>query len=284
MGDDYALKLNRDAQVNVLTQGAELMGPGGRVVFVTSHQAHFIRTTPTMPEYVPVALSKRAGEDALRERIPALAERGIGFVVDGIYGLFNRVFKRTTHWEDATKTVTVTYHSVEDAKYPHTDELVRGIDHGSFWKFTVVDATHTRVEAVAMVDPQGSLPSWLFNSVQRAWPRDSIHGLVADADALASGAVAGRLATRADAEARILHAQASALVKSAAEMRDLADRYSEGRWLAVGGGGYGLVRVVPRAWTHLIAAALDREIDGGIFQSCLASHDEGNGDWDAGNG
>ncbi|MEE2032784.1 acetoin utilization protein AcuC [Rhodococcus chondri] len=44
-------------------------------------------------------------------------------------------------------------------------------------------------------------------------------------------------------------------------MRDLADRYCEGRWLAVGGGGYGLVRVVPRAWTHLIAAALDREID-----------------------
>ena len=44
-------------------------------------------------------------------------------------------------------------------------------------------------------------------------------------------------------------------------MRDLADRHCEGRWLAVGGGGYGLVRVVPRAWTHLIAAALDREID-----------------------
>lgn len=44
-------------------------------------------------------------------------------------------------------------------------------------------------------------------------------------------------------------------------MRDLADRYAEGRWLAVGGGGYGLVRVVPRAWTHLIAAALDRDID-----------------------
>ena len=44
-------------------------------------------------------------------------------------------------------------------------------------------------------------------------------------------------------------------------MRDLADRYAEGRWLAVGGGGYGLVRVVPRAWTHLIAAALDRDVD-----------------------
>ncbi|SUA80134.1 Acetoin utilization protein AcuC [Nocardia otitidiscaviarum] len=44
-------------------------------------------------------------------------------------------------------------------------------------------------------------------------------------------------------------------------MRDLADRYAEGRWLAIGGGGYGLIRVVPRAWTHLLAAALDRDID-----------------------
>jgi NAD(P)-dependent dehydrogenase (short-subunit alcohol dehydrogenase family) len=81
MGEDYALRLNRDAQVNMLEQGTALMGEGGRVVFVTSHQAHFIRTVPTMPEYEAVALSKRAGEDALRERITDLAERGIGFTV-----------------------------------------------------------------------------------------------------------------------------------------------------------------------------------------------------------
>lgn len=81
MAEDYALKLNRDAQVNVLETALPLLGAGSRVVFVTSHQAHFIRTTPTMPEYEPVALSKRAGEDALRERIPALTERGVEFVV-----------------------------------------------------------------------------------------------------------------------------------------------------------------------------------------------------------
>ncbi|WP_439593229.1 SDR family oxidoreductase [Microbacterium sp.] len=81
MAEDYALQLNRDAQVRVLETALPLLGRGSRVVFVTSHQAHFIRTTPTMPEYVPVALSKRAGEDALRERIPDLAERGIDFVV-----------------------------------------------------------------------------------------------------------------------------------------------------------------------------------------------------------
>src|SRR5690606_23596491 len=57
------------------------LSEGSRVVFVTSHQAHFIRTTPTMPEYEPVALSKRAGEDALLERVPLLKSRGIGFTV-----------------------------------------------------------------------------------------------------------------------------------------------------------------------------------------------------------
>ena len=81
MGEDYALVLNRDAQLNVLDAALPLLHDGSRVVFVTSHQAHFIRTTPTMPEYEPVALSKRAGEDALRERNPALTEEGIDFVV-----------------------------------------------------------------------------------------------------------------------------------------------------------------------------------------------------------
>ena len=79
--EDYALQLNRDAQVRVLEAAVPLMDPGSRIVFVTSHQAHFIRTTPTMPEYEPVARSKRAGEDALRALIPALAAKEIGFVV-----------------------------------------------------------------------------------------------------------------------------------------------------------------------------------------------------------
>ena len=81
MAADYALALNRDAQVDLLTSALPLLQPGSRVVFVTSHQAHFIRTTETMPEYEPVALSKRAGEDALRALIPRLDEAGIDFVV-----------------------------------------------------------------------------------------------------------------------------------------------------------------------------------------------------------
>ena len=45
------------------------------------------------------------------------------------------------------------------------------------------------------------------------------------------------------------------------ELRDLADRTAGGRWLALGGGGYGLFRVVPRSWTHLLATVLDRDVD-----------------------
>ena len=81
MGDDYAMRLNRDAQVNLLTTLRPLLHEGSRVVFVTSHQAHFIHQKDTMDDYAPVALSKRAGEDALRELIPSLEAAGIGFTV-----------------------------------------------------------------------------------------------------------------------------------------------------------------------------------------------------------
>lgn len=81
LGEDYAMRLNRDAQLDALRAGTELMGEGGRVVFVTSHQAHFIHDVETMPQYEQVARSKRAGEDALVQEIPALAERGISLVV-----------------------------------------------------------------------------------------------------------------------------------------------------------------------------------------------------------
>lgn len=81
MGEDYALKLNRDAQLNMLDAAVPMMPAGSRVVFVTSHQAHFIKSVPTMPEYEAVALSKRAGEDALRGRLEELQAKNISLVV-----------------------------------------------------------------------------------------------------------------------------------------------------------------------------------------------------------
>jgi acetoin utilization protein AcuC len=40
-----------------------------------------------------------------------------------------------------------------------------------------------------------------------------------------------------------------------AMLHGLAHEVAGGRWLALGGGGYGIVRCVPRTWTHLLAEA-----------------------------
>ena len=40
-----------------------------------------------------------------------------------------------------------------------------------------------------------------------------------------------------------------------AALHGLAHEVCDGRWIATGGGGYELVRVVPRSWTHLLAEA-----------------------------
>ena len=47
----------------------------------------------------------------------------------------------------------------------------------------------------------------------------------------------------------------------AVALHDLAHRHADGRWIALGGGGYAVVDVVPRIWTHLTAVAAGRPID-----------------------
>lgn len=81
---DYAMALNRDAQVRLVRKVLPHLPSGGRIVFVTSHQAHFHGRKPVPADYEPIAASKRAGEDALRAMIPELAAGGVGLnVVSG---------------------------------------------------------------------------------------------------------------------------------------------------------------------------------------------------------
>ncbi len=46
-------------------------------------------------------------------------------------------------------------------------------------------------------------------------------------------------------------------------LHHLAHRHAHGRWLALGGGGYGVLRCVPRTWTHLIAEIAGTPIEPG---------------------
>ncbi|GAA2357528.1 acetoin utilization protein AcuC [Streptomyces cuspidosporus] len=42
---------------------------------------------------------------------------------------------------------------------------------------------------------------------------------------------------------------------------ELAHEHADGRWIALGGGGYAVVDVVPRTWTHLVAIAAGRPVE-----------------------
>ncbi|MCU1672200.1 MAG: Histone deacetylase [Frankiales bacterium] len=45
-------------------------------------------------------------------------------------------------------------------------------------------------------------------------------------------------------------------------LHELAHELCGGRWVALGGGGYEPVQVVPRAWTHLLAEVTGADVDG----------------------
>jgi NAD(P)-dependent dehydrogenase (short-subunit alcohol dehydrogenase family) len=85
----YAMELNLTAQVRMLKAALPLMRRGGCVVFVTSHLAHFYGSKPVYAAYEGIAASKKAGEEALRSRLPLLDSRDIrsaivsGDMIDG---------------------------------------------------------------------------------------------------------------------------------------------------------------------------------------------------------
>lgn len=78
---DYPMQLNLTAQVHAVDLCLPLMSAGGRIIFITSHLAHFYGHKPVAPIYEPVAQSKKAGEEALRSRIPELTNKGIKLLV-----------------------------------------------------------------------------------------------------------------------------------------------------------------------------------------------------------
>jgi 3-oxoacyl-[acyl-carrier protein] reductase len=77
----YAMRLNNDAQVRMARQALPLMSAGGRIVFVTSHLAHFHGRKPVPADYLPIAVSKQSGEKALRGMLEEFEAAAVTFVV-----------------------------------------------------------------------------------------------------------------------------------------------------------------------------------------------------------
>jgi NAD(P)-dependent dehydrogenase (short-subunit alcohol dehydrogenase family) len=77
----YAMRLNRDAQRRLVELAMPLIPVGGRIIFVTSHQAHFYPNKAVPMGYGPIAASKRAAETALYGMRHEFDRRGIHYTV-----------------------------------------------------------------------------------------------------------------------------------------------------------------------------------------------------------
>lgn len=96
----YPMRINRDAQRHLVQLAVPLMPAGGRIVFVTSHQAHFFPNKAVPMGYSAIAASKRAGETALYAMRSLLGRAGVNLkVVSG----------------DMTDETLLAYHQFADA-------------------------------------------------------------------------------------------------------------------------------------------------------------------------
>jgi len=98
---DYAMHINRDAQLLLIDAALPLLASGGVIVFVTSHRAHLYGQMKQLPAcQEPHAESKYAGEQALRTRQEEFAARGIRLLVvtgDLVEGTITpKLLERTT--------------------------------------------------------------------------------------------------------------------------------------------------------------------------------------------
>lgn len=76
-----AMRLNREAQRRLASMAMPMMPRGGRIVYVTSHQAHFFPYKAVPKGYTAIAASKRAGEATLRAMRPQFQHAGLHFSV-----------------------------------------------------------------------------------------------------------------------------------------------------------------------------------------------------------
>jgi len=83
--------------------------------------------------------------------------------------------------------------SVEDPAMPETDRVRGHLDRSQYVLTRVGDGSKTHVVVEIHADPKGSVPKWLVNLFQKAWPTNTLNGIakqVAKADVKANAGVA----------------------------------------------------------------------------------------------
>lgn len=89
------------------------------------------------------------------------------------------VLHLNAHMDHDKREFVARLNSVDHAKKPKQDCCVRGKAFGTFYRFTAIPGTEkTKVYVEVHTDPQGLLPGWLVNIIQKEWPRKTLAKLV----------------------------------------------------------------------------------------------------------
>ena len=87
------------------------------------------------------------------------------------------VLKSDAIIDKAKGTIQIKIKSVESDKFPPKC-CVRAEVKGTYYKFTALSATKTKLEVEVHTDPKGLLPNWVVNLIQKKWPSKTLSRLI----------------------------------------------------------------------------------------------------------
>ena len=91
------------------------------------------------------------------------------------------VFHAKAEMDRAKGQMVFSLRSVEDKNAPETDRVRGALENSRYILTRAGDGSKTHVVVEILADPKGSVPKWLVNLFQKAWPSNTLNGIAEQA-------------------------------------------------------------------------------------------------------
>jgi hypothetical protein len=173
-------KVGKDRGVNVMrkqVKGSPLMAFRGEVVEEISLDMLIATfTDPTQRKYW---VDKYHSHKTFK-KTPIMEKYWIRFDLPVIVSDRDYVLESKATIDKEKGIIEVNIKSIINKKFP-VDCCVRAEAKRTYYRFTALSRTKTRLEVEVHTDPKGLLPNWLVNIIQKKWPSKTLSGLIKQA-------------------------------------------------------------------------------------------------------
>ena len=90
------------------------------------------------------------------------------------------ILKSQAYIDEDKGVIEVKIKSIKNKKFP-PDCCVRAEVKQTYYRFTALSRTKTKLEVEVHTDPKGLLPNWLVNLIQKKWPSKTLSRLIVQA-------------------------------------------------------------------------------------------------------